>query len=291
MIRTVILSLTAVLLAAAVAPGRPVLAQETGVDAYDLAPPDTPPLTAEESDQLAATLQFDAAAARKPVRSLKLPSLSQPASVDVTRSDLPDGSSTYTVKRALPTLDAKVGADLGTGAAASPYYVPDRPITSADRNSGAAWASVDVDSLASVDARVDPTVDQGRLATTLHRSVPIGRHLSLTVQNSSGITQSLSTPSATAPAGLPVMTLPVATDTAAGATQVWDDQPSVKVDVLSTGTSFSAALARNSADPVVHNRIGADQRLYGPLHVNTAVADIGEPTESRSIGAAIKLNW
>ncbi|HEY6025540.1 MAG TPA: hypothetical protein VIV09_01450, partial [Pseudolabrys sp.] len=91
MIRTVILSLTAVLLAAAVAPGRPVLAQETGVDAYDLAPPDTPPLTAEESDQLAATLQFDAAG-RKPVRSLKLPSLSQPASVDVTRSDLPDGS-------------------------------------------------------------------------------------------------------------------------------------------------------------------------------------------------------
>jgi hypothetical protein len=79
--------------------------------------------------------------------------------------------------------------------------------------------------------------------------------------------------------------------TAAGTTQVWDDQPSVKVDVLSTGTSFSAALARNSADPVVHNRIGADQRLYGPLHVNTAVADIGEPTESRSIGAAIKLNW
>ena len=281
------LSLTALLLAAA-----PVLAQEPGLDAYDLAPPDAQPLTPEESAQLAAALQFDAAgAAQKPARSLKMPSLTQPASVDVTRSVRPDGSSTYTVKRALPTLDAKVGADLGTGAAPSPYYEPDRPIASADRNTGAAWASVDVDSLASVDARVDPTADQGRLATTLHRSVPVGRHLSLTLQNSSGITQSLSTPSATAPAGLPVMTLPTTAGTTAGDTQVWDDQPSVKVDVLSTGTSFSAALARSSTDPVVHNRIGADQRLYGPLHVSTAVADIGEPTESRSISAAFKLDW
>ena len=65
----------------------------------------------------------------------------------------------------------------------------------------------------------------------------------------------------------------------------------MKVDVLSTGTSFSAALARSSTDPVVHNRIGADQKLYGPLHVSTAVADIGEPTESRSINAALKFDW
>ena len=283
--RTVILSLTALLLAAA-----PALAQESGPDAYDLAPSDAQPLTPEQSAQLAAALQYDASGApRQPARSLKMPSLSQPTSVDVTRSDLPYGASTYTIQRALPTLDAKVGADLGIGAAPSPYYEPDRPIASADRNTGAAWASVDVDSLASVDARVDPTADQGRLATTLHRSVPVGRHLSLTLQNSSGVTQSLSQPTATAPAGLPVMTLPAATGS--GDTQVWDDQPSVKLDVHATGTSFSAALARSSTDPVVHNRIGADQKLYGPLHVSTAVADIGEPTENRSINAALKFDW
>ena len=204
MIRTAILSLSALLLAAALGINRPALAQETEAPetaAYDIAPPNAPPLTPDESAQLAAALQFDAAGtAQKPARSLKTPSLSQPASVDVTRSDSPDGSSTYTVKRALPALDAKVGADLGTGAAPSPYYVPDRPITTADRNTGAAWASVDVDNQASIDARVDPTADQGRLATTLHRSVPVGRHLSLTLQNSSGVTQTLSTPAVSAPA-------------------------------------------------------------------------------------------
>jgi hypothetical protein len=86
-----------------------------------------------------------------------------------------------------------------------------------------------------------------------------------------------------------MMALPQATITAAA--QTWDDQPSVKLDVLSTGTSLSAGLARTSTDPVTHNRIGAEQKLYGPLNVTTAVTDVGETTESKSIGANLKLTW
>lgn len=284
MIRTASLSLTALLLAAV-----PAMAQEPARGAYDLIPPDAKPLTAEESAKLAAALQFDpTASASQSTRSLKQYSLPQPAGVGVTRNAGEDGASTYTVKRDLPTLNASVGADLGTGADPVPYYEPDRPISPADRNTGAAWASVDVIDGASLNGRVDPSADQGRLATTLHHSVPIGSKLSLTLQNSGGITDSLGS-SATAPAGLPMMTLPQNTD--AGATQTWDDQPSVKVDVLSTGTSFSAGLARTSTDPVTHNNIAADQQVYGPLHVSTAISDVGETSESKSITAGLKFNW
>jgi hypothetical protein len=285
LIRTASLSLTALLLAAA-----PALAREPVLGAYDLVPPDARPLTPEESAQLAAALQFDPAAATKPARSLKRPSLSQPASFAITRSARPDGASTYTFKRALPNLSAKVGADLDTGAAPVHYYEPDRPIAAAARNSGVAWASVEVARGASVDARVDPTADQGRLAATLRRSLPVGEHLSLTLQNTSAVTDTLgSSASSAAPAGLPMMTLPQTAD--AGTTQAWDDQPSLKFDVLSTGTSFSAGLARSSTDPVTHNRLGADQKLYGPLHVSTAITDVGETSENKSISAGLKFDW
>ena len=142
---------------------------------------------------------------------------------------------------------------------------------------------------ASIDARVDPSADQGRLATPLKHSLPIGSKYSLTLQNSSGVTNTMGGTNPAAPAGLPRMTLPQAVNTAT--TQTWDDQPSVKFDVLSTGTSLSAGLARTSTDIVTHNRLAAEQKLYGPLHLSTAVTDVGETTESKSISATIKFGW
>lgn len=284
MIRIATLSLTAFVLAA------------TSVFAQDAASPDddaltaaAAPLTPEESAALAAALQYDPANPSAPAKPLKVPGLAQPKTFDMTRTAQPYGAETYSLKRTLPALDAKVGADLGTGADPVPYYDPNRPIAVPARNTGAAWASLDVASGASIDARVDPGADQNRLATTLRHSIPLGRNYSFTVQNSSGVTNTTGSPAATAAGGLPMMALPQATNTAAA--QTWDDQPSVKLDVLSTGTSLSAGLARTSTDPVTHNRIGAEQKLYGPLNVTTAVTDVGETTESKSIGANLKLTW
>lgn len=288
MIRSASLSLTALVLAAA-----PALGQEPQTGATDDATPTMPdsrPLTAEESAALAAALQFDPTdLAAKAPRSLKVPGLPHTSPFALTHSRRPDGSTTYTFKRVLPSLDARVGADLGTGPAPSTYYDPDRPFAAPGGNTGAAWASVDVTHGASIDARLDPSADQGRLATTLHRSVPFGDRFSLTLQNTSGFTDSLGASTTSVPGGLPMRTLPQA-DPADG-TQVWDDQPSLKFDVLSTGTSLTAGLARSSVDPVMHNRIGADQKLYGPLHVSTSVTDIGEATENRSISAGFKFHW
>lgn len=293
--RLATLSVTAALFMAAVAPA---VAQQQPVPASDTAAATDSAITAATTDaaidaddaELGAALQYNLTPSPDaPAKALKYPSLPAPNPYDLSQTTAADGSTTYSVKKTLPTdWSTSIGADLGTGAASEPYYQPDRPIAPARNNTGAAWASLGVSSVASLDARVDPTADQGRFATTLHHSLPVGRHLSVTLQNSTGVTQTLGT-QATAPAGLPVMALAQPTDT--GATRTWDDQPSVKFDILPTGTTLSAGLARTSTDPVLHNSFRADQKLYGPLHVSTALNDVGETTESRSVSATVKLNW
>ena len=47
---------------------------------------------------------------------------------------------------------------------------------------------------ATIDARVDPNADQGKLSTALSRSVPIGDGVSVTLQNGYAVTQSLANP-------------------------------------------------------------------------------------------------
>ena len=58
-----------------------------------------------------------------------------------------------------------------------------------------------------------------------------------------------------------------------------------------TGTTLAAGITTASNDPVTHNTLSADQKLFGPLHVTTAVSDIGEPTSKKSITAGFKLTW
>jgi len=91
-----------------------------------------------------------------------------------------------------------------------------------------------------------------------------------------------------APSDLPLMSEPAATP---ATQQIWGSQKAVKLDVLATGTSLGAGVATASNDPVTHNTLSADQKLYGPLHLTTAVNDVGQPTVSKRISAAFRLNW
>ena len=252
-----------------------------------------PALTPEETAALGNALSFDPAslAGAHPAKPLRLPSLSTPHNLAVTRTDRPDGSSTVVVKQPLPAWDANVGADLGMAPAPTVTYQPDKPIADRnDRTSGAAWASLGVTKFATVDARVDPGNDQGRLGTTLKHSIPVGDKFKVTLQDSYSMTESYGAPTATAPAGLPVMTLPQATGSTAPS-QVFGNQQAVKFDIMPTGTSLAAALNSSSTDPVTHNTLSAEQKLLGPLHVTTAVTDVGQPTVNKSIGAGFKLHW
>jgi len=279
----------------------PPAARAQDVDVTAPAPSDAAddantPLTPEESAALERALTFDPAAlaGSAPAKPLRLPGFANPAGLAVNRSDNPDGSSTVAVKQPLPdldSLDANVGADVNLAAPRETVYAPGQPLpgrAASDSGSSATWASVGMANLASVDARADPTNDQGKLAGTLKHSVPLGNEFSVTLQDSYSVTETLS--ASTAPIAPAAPASPVTT-TATPQSQVWGSQKSVKLDVHSTGTSFGAGFTTASNDPVTHNTFSADQKILGPLHVTTAVTDIGEPSESKSITAGFKLNW
>jgi hypothetical protein len=286
--------------------------QKSGDEAYALASPPSNPTDQQssstanaapppdESAVLGSVLLFDPAAmASLPLKPLKQPGLANRDTLAVTRTNSqPDGSGTVSVKQGLqqplPTnWNANVGTDLSLAPNTSPQnseFGQPLPTRGTRDSGGAAWATLGVDNLASLDARVDPTNDQGRIGTTLQRSIPFGSRFSVTVQDTYSMTESFSNPGASAPADIPVMTMPAASAMANPA-QVWDNQRGVKLGILPTGTTFGASTATSSIDPETHNTFSAEQKLLGPLHVTTAVTDIGKPTESKSIAAEFKLNW
>ncbi len=258
----------------------------------DAQPPAETPLTPEETAMLGNALLFDSAtmADGRPQRSLRLPGPHEPGKFAISRTDKPDGSSTLVVRP--PLADewvARIGADLKL-ATPPDGGRPGRPFArnAPGEDSGAAWASLGLSDLASLDARLDPANEQGKLATTFKHSIPLGGKFSVTLQDSYSVTEIFGPP-APAPSDLPLMAAPVASTTPTP--QIWGSQKVVKFDILSTGTSFGAGLVTASNDPVTHNTLSADQKLYGPLHLTTALIDVGQPSSSTSINARLKLNW
>jgi hypothetical protein len=231
----------------------------------------------------------DGTAAAKPLR---LPSRTLQQGLDIKTVQKPDGSSTVTLNQPLQTeWDAKVGADLGLAPSAPQNYQPGQPLPGArdSRSTGAAWASVGLlANLATVDARVDPGNDQGTVGTTFKHSVPLGGKFAVTLQDTYSVTETFSASTA-ASSDMPLMVAPVAS--AAPVPQVWGNENTAKLDILPTGTSFGAKVASVSNDPVLHNTLSAEQKIYGALHVTTAMSDLGQPTASKSITAGFKLNW
>lgn len=264
----------------------PAFAQDSVQPADSALAPETP-LTPEESALLGETLIFDPAAlATPPKKPLRLPGMSG-KDLNVIRTEKSDGSTAVTVKQPLQTeWSNSVGADLGP----SRSTAFDHPLPTARDNSstGAAWASVGVANVASVDARVDPSNEQGKLGTTLRQSIPLGRQFAVTVQDTYSVTGTLSQPSA-GPADMPLMALPSAA--AAPTSQVFGNERAVKFNILPTGTTLGAGLTTVSNDPVTHNTFSAEQKLYGPLQITTAVTDFGQTTSNKKVSAGFKLNW
>jgi hypothetical protein len=249
--------------------------------------PETP-LTPEESTMLSNALIFDPAAlAIPPKKPLRLPGLSDGKGFEVKRTEKPDGSTTVVVKQPLQTeWDNSVGADLKP-ATGSAY---DRPLPSSRDSAagGAAWASVGVPNVASVDARIDPSNEQGKVGTTLKQSIPFGSRFAVTLQDTYSVTETLGQPSA-GPNDLPLVALPPAP--AAWTPQTFGNERAVKFNILPTGTTLGAGVTTASNDPVTHNTLSAEQKLYGPLQVTTAVTDFGQATSNKRITAGFKVHW
>jgi hypothetical protein len=264
----------------------PALAQEPAQTDNGALVPETP-LTPEESTILGNALVFDPVAlATPPKKPLRIPGTSG-TGYDVTRTEKLDGSSTIVVKQPLQTeWSNSVGAELGPSNSGGGF---ERPLPATrDTRAGAAWASVGVPRIGSVDARVDPSNDQGRFGTTLKQSIPFGGRFAVTLQGTYSVTETLGQPSS-APSDIPLMRLP--SGPGGGAPQVFGNERAVKFNILPTGTTFGAGMTTASNDPVTHNTFSAEQKLYGPLQVTTTVTDFGQMTSSKSITAGFKLHW
>lgn len=246
-------------------------------------------LTAEESAILRNALVFDPAAIEALPKIPLQPRGSDARGYDVKRTDRLDGSSTIVVKQPLPTeWENSVGADLRASNTngSSPF---DRPLPSTRDNSGggSAWASIGLPNVGSVDARVDPSNEQGKVGTTLKRSIPFGGRFSVTVQDTFSVTETLAQPMAGP--DMPLMALPPST--APMSPQVFGNERAMKFNILPTGTTLGAGMTTASNDPVTHNTFSAEQKLYGPLQVTTAITDFGQATSSKKISAGFRLNW
>ncbi len=241
---------------------------------------------------LGNALLFDPATLvdKAPPKALRTPRLTDNVKdIDGKRDDKPDGSSAYSFNHPVlvPDFDAKVGADLNTPALQQDGTQPMKPVfgpQSARSDTGAAWANLGIPNVGSLDARVDPTQDQGRIGATLGRKLPVTRDLAVTLQDTVSVNDTFGTPvNATTP-GLPVGSVPAPQ-------RVWGNEKMVKFDVLPTGTTLAAGVTNLTNDPVTHNKLSAEQKLYGPLSVKTSVTDVGQATAAKSITAGFKLNW
>jgi len=97
--------------------------------------------------------------------------------------------------------NGKAGIDYSKPSIPAVTFQPDQLLAGAvpDQSSGVAWATVTAPGFeaplgwdkTSIETRVDPSQEQGKLGTTLSRSVPVGDDVSLTLQNGVSMTRSL----------------------------------------------------------------------------------------------------
>jgi len=211
-----------------------------------------------------------------------------------SRTDRPDGSASMTVGRRLTTdWDAKVGTDVSlAGPAASSQSETFWRGAPASRSSGSVWGTLTVPGLAAddwdktdVEARLGAAPDQAKIGATLKRSIPFGRDVSLTVQNSTSLTQPVADPDAAT--ALPLMANPLP----GAASSSWTTDQSVRLNIAPSGTTLSAGEVRSSADDQWHQKFSVEQSVFGPLKVTTSVEDAGKAAGKKSISAGFKHVW
>ena len=130
------------------------------------------------------------------------------------------------------------------------------------------------------------SVSGEKLGATLSRSVPINQDLSVTLQNSYSVKQSL--PSAAT--GMPPTVNIPNTATAAPA-PAWGVDETVRLNVDPSGTTFSAGAGASTVDTQWHNKLSMEQTLVGPLKLTTSIEDAGTTMPKKSITAGFKRTW
>jgi hypothetical protein len=220
-------------------------------------------------------------------------SLAQDNPSDATfgsRTDKPDGSIAMTIGRRLQTewdtklgMDARLAPEPGTAMADTALQG-----TPSNRSSGAVWGNMTGPSPApvlwdktSVDARLDPSQEQGQFGATLSRTLPLGDEVSVTLQDKYSVTQTL----------LGSARNPQIQTAGPPGAPVWETDRSLRFNLTPTGTTLSAGITSSSNDRQLHNKFSAEQQLAGPLSVTTSITDPTTAASGKSISARFKHTW
>jgi hypothetical protein len=251
---------------------------------------DQPAATAEDAD--IANLDIDwslldvDASTLMMTHPVKLHAASRgPSSDEMTWSsqEKANGSAVSVKQPVSPFWDARVGADMTV--VRQPSTLSELLAEKASnggnepQSSGTAWASATAPGVGSiwdkttVEARVDPSQDQGKLGTSLSKSLTLGEQYSLTLQNGYNMTQGL--------APIPG---------SAGHT-IYETEQSAKLGIADTGTSFSAGQTLSTSDDRWLRKIGAEQKIVGGFNISGSIAETPLGIANKSVSAGFKQSW
>ena len=199
-----------------------------------------------------------------------------------------NGASAVSVKQSLtPFWDTRIGADMTV---VGPRTRPAR--TCCGRNfadggapsqsSGTAWAAATAPGVGSIwdktsiEARVDPGQEQGKLGTSLTKSLPLSEQYSLTLQNGYNVIQQGIVP-------VPgIVSHP---------SRNYETDQSARLSITDTGTSFVAGQTLSSTDDKWLRKFGAEQKLFDGVTISGSVGETAAGTTNKSISAGFKKSW
>jgi hypothetical protein len=224
-----------------------------------------------------------------PASKARSPQAGSGSETSWSSKDKPDGSAAVSVKQPLtPFWDARIGADMTV--TREPATLTASELLSeklanggnAPQSSGTAWAAITAPGVGSIwdktaiEARVDPLQENGKLGTSLSKSLPLNQQYSLTLQNGYNVIQQ---------GIVPVPGI------AAHPARNYQTEQSAKLSIADTGTSFIAGQTLSTADDKWLRKIGAEQKLFDGVNVSGSIGETGQGTISKSISAGFKRSW
>ena len=158
-------------------------------------------------------------------------------------------------------------------------FSPDSPPS---QSSGTAWAAITAPGIGSIwdktaiEARVDPAQEQGKLGTSLSKSLPLSEQYSLTLQNGYNIIQQ----------GL----VPVP-GIAAHPSRNYQTEQSARLSIADTGTSFIAGQSLSSTEDKGLRKFGAEQKLFGGVTLNGSIGETALGASNKILSAGFRTSW
>ena len=203
-------------------------------------------------------------------------------------SEKPNGTSAVSVRQSLtPFWDTRVGADMTVarqGTLTAQEVLSEKLANggTVPQSSGTAWAAITAPGVGSiwdktsVEARLDPLADQGKLGTSLSKSLPLNEQYSLTLQNGYNLIQQGIVP-------VPgIISRP---------TRSYETDQSARLSITDTGTSFMAGQTLSTADDKWLRKVGAEQKLFDGVTISGSVGETASGAINKSFGAGYKRSW